>query len=40
MAGAAELTWGAGLIGFSPIAFLFFFIVTRRPELVILAILG
>lgn len=40
MAGSAELKWGSGLIGFSPIACLFFCVVTRRPELVIIAILG
>jgi len=36
----AELKWGSGLIGFSPIACLFLFVVTKRPELVIISILG
>lgn len=40
MAGSAALTWGSGLIGFSPVACLFLLVVTRRPELVIIAILG
>lgn len=40
MSGSAELKWGSGLIGFSPIACLFFLVVTKRPELVIIAILG
>lgn len=40
MAGSAELKWGSGLIGFSPIACLFLLVVTKRPELVIIAILG
>lgn len=40
MSGSAELKWGSGLIGFSPVACLFFLVVTKRPELVIIAILG
>lgn len=40
MAGTAALTWGSGLIGFSPVAFLFLLVVTRRPELLIISILG
>lgn len=37
---AAELKWGAGLIAFAPVSFLFLLVVTRRPELVIIAIIG
>lgn len=37
---AAELKWGAGLIAFSPISSLFLLVVTKRPELVIISIIG
>jgi len=37
---AAELKWGAGLIAFSPVSLLFLLVVTKRPELVIIAIIG
>lgn len=37
---AAGLMWGAGLIVFSPISCVFILVVTRRPELVIIAISG
>ena len=37
---AAELKWGAGFVAFSPLVCLFLFAVARRPELVILSIIG
>ncbi len=37
---AAELRWGSGLVAFTPATFLFLFVVTRRPELVIIALIG
>jgi hypothetical protein len=36
----AALRWGAGLIAFSPLSCVYLLVVMKRPELVIISIIG